>query len=85
MAGILSFLLLLQNVQSTETLRFAHVAEQGYDTSCGLSALSDLVSRYWNCPVSKAVTTYAPIVIHFADQEGHFVLCLSANLIFTFF
>jgi predicted double-glycine peptidase len=130
MAGILSFLLLLQNVQSTETLQFAHVAEQGYDTSCGLSALSDLVSRYWNCPVSeetflhewlslgkqraidheqyaisfkdmqdllalhgfaskgfrftydqliKAVTTYAPIVIHYADQEGHFVLCLSAN------
>jgi|UniRef100_A0A7C3IIF4 predicted double-glycine peptidase len=130
MAGILSFLLLLQNVQSSETLRFAHVAEQGYDTSCGLSVLSDLVSRYWNCPISeetflqewlslgkqgatdheqyaisfkdmqellalhgfaskgfrftydqllKAAATYTPIVIHFADQEGHFVLCLSAN------
>jgi len=137
MAGILSLLLLLQNLQSSETLRFSYVAEQGYDTSCGLSVLSDLVSRFWNCPVSeetflnewqslgqqkaeasasqtktqkqyaisfkdmqellalhgftskafrftysqliKAAATYVPIVIHFADQEGHFVLCLSAK------
>ncbi|MEW6564411.1 MAG: cysteine peptidase family C39 domain-containing protein [Spirochaetota bacterium] len=129
MAAILSLVLLLQNIQSLETLRFSHVAEQGYDTSCGLSVLSELVSRYWNYPISeetflrewistvkeyttkeqysisfkdmrdliahhgfaskafrftynqliKAAATYAPIIIHFADQEGHFVLCLSAT------
>ncbi|HOJ98807.1 MAG TPA: cysteine peptidase family C39 domain-containing protein [Termitinemataceae bacterium] len=138
MAGILSFLLLLQQVQGLEPLRFSHVAEQGYDTSCGLSVLSDLVSRYWNYPLSeetlvsewftlrqtsershtndigraeedytisfkdmqdllarhgfvsrgfrfsydqlvKAARSYAPLILHFADQEGHFVLCLAAE------
>ncbi|MCA1951052.1 MAG: hypothetical protein LDL24_10805 [Treponema sp.] len=131
MATILSFLLLVQKMQSAESLRFAHVAEQGYDTSCGLTVLSDLLSRYWDYPVSeetlltawrslkqrceqaqgknyaisfkdmqdllaqegfaskafcftyaqlvKAAQTYAPIVLHFADQAGHFVLCLTAD------
>ena len=138
MAGLLSFLLLLQNLNGSEALRFSHVAEQGYDTSCGLSVLSDLVSRYWDKPIPeetflsewlalheqreesftttsddtdkdysisfkdmqelldlqgctskafrftysqlvKAASTYAPLVLHFADREGHFVLCLSAE------
>lgn len=127
MATILSFLLLVQNMQSAEALRFAQVAEQGYDTSCGLSILSDLLTRYWDYPVSeeilvtewlslqqtqrenytisfknmqnllaqhgftskafrftyeqliKATKTYAPIILHFADQAGHFVLCLAAD------
>ncbi|MCA1950285.1 MAG: hypothetical protein LDL24_06920 [Treponema sp.] len=127
MAEILSFLLLVQTMQSAEALRFAQVAEQGYDTSCGLSVLSDLLTRYWDYPVSeevlvtewislqrtqgknytisfkdmqnllaqhgfvskafrftyeqlvKATKTYAPIILHFADQAGHFVLCLTAE------
>jgi ABC-type bacteriocin/lantibiotic exporter with double-glycine peptidase domain len=138
MAELLSFLLLLQNIQGLEELRFSSVAEQGYDTSCGLSILSDLLTRYWNYPVTeetlltewlshrqaqtqpaadnklqtedtytisfkdmqdlltshgfvskafrftytqlvKASSSYAPLILHFADQEGHFVLCLYAE------
>lgn len=138
MATILSLLLLVQTMQSAECLRFAQVAEQGYDTSCGLSVISELLTRYWNYPISeealvaewsalrqmggqpqeptstrnqenfsvsfkdmqdllshhgfaskafrftyeqlvKAAKTYAPMVLHFADQEGHFVLCLAAE------
>jgi ABC-type bacteriocin/lantibiotic exporter with double-glycine peptidase domain len=138
MAELLSFLLLLQNIQGLEELRFSSVAEQGYDTSCGLSILSDLLTRYWNYPVTeealltewltlrqaqtqpatdnklhtediyaisfkdmqdllsshgfvskafrinytqlvKATSSYAPLILHFADQEGHFVLCLHAE------
>lgn len=138
MAELLSFLLLLQNIQGLEELRFSSVAEQGFDTSCGLSILSDLLTRYWNYPVTeealltewltlrqaqtqpaadnklqaedtyaisfkdmqdllfnhgfvakafrftyaqlvKASGSYAPLILHFADQEGHFVLCLHAE------
>jgi predicted double-glycine peptidase len=125
-------------MQSAESLRFAQVAEQGYDTSCGLSVLAELLTRYWNYPISeeallaewsvlrqmsgqpqnptstrnqenysvsfkdmqdllshhgftskafrftyeqlvKASGSYAPLILHFADQEGHFVLCLYAE------
>jgi len=138
MATILSLLLLVQTMQSAESLRFAQVAEQGYDTSCGLSVLAELLTRYWNYPISeeallaewsvlrqmsgqpqnptstrnqenysvsfkdmqdllshngfsskafrftyeqlvKASGSYAPLILHFADQEGHFVLCLYAE------
>lgn len=27
----------------------------------------------------KAARSYAPLILHFADQEGHFVLCLAAE------
>ncbi len=53
MASILSLLLLLQNLTGFEAQHFSSVAEQGFDTSCGLSVLSDLMSRYWMYPLSK--------------------------------
>ena len=130
MASILSLLLLLQNLTGFEAQHFSSVAEQGFDTSCGLSVLSDLMSRYWMYPLSedalindwlssiaephnqvdtytisfkdmqnlltnhgfsskayrftydqlvKAAVSYAPLILHLSDQEGHFVLCLSAQ------
>jgi predicted double-glycine peptidase len=130
MAGILSLLLLVQHLEGFEAQHFSHVAEQRFDTSCGLLVLSDLMSRYWGYPLSvetllaewlsgisepheqeenytisfkdmqnlltnhgfsskafrftydqlvKAVNSYAPLILHFSEQEGHFVLCLSAQ------
>jgi predicted double-glycine peptidase len=43
------FLLLLvfSETVDRESLRFAYSAEQGFDTSCGLTALACLMDRYW--------------------------------------
>ncbi len=127
MKELLCMLLCLTSGVSMESQKFASIAEQGYDTSCGLSTLADLLHRYWNFPVSeqdllnlwidtqntatedyavsfadmihilsyygfyskafrftyaelvKATVSYTPILVHFADQEGHFALCLAAT------
>lgn len=46
------FLLLLvfSETVDRESLRFAYSTEQGFDTSCGLTALSCLMDRYWSVP-----------------------------------
>ena len=44
---LLSILLTLTEIEDRETLRFVHSAEQGYDSSCGLTALACLMSGYW--------------------------------------
>ncbi len=43
-------LLLLSETVDRESLRFAYSTEQGFDTSCGLTALSCLMDRYWGVP-----------------------------------
>ena len=40
-------LFLLSGSVDRESLRFAYSAEQGYDRSCGLAALTCLMDRYW--------------------------------------
>lgn len=39
--------------EDREALRFAYSSEQGFDTSCGLSALSCLLSTYWGLETSE--------------------------------
>jgi hypothetical protein len=50
---MLSILLSFSEVQSREELRFAYSAEQGYDTSCGLSTLACLFDTYWSIPSNE--------------------------------
>lgn len=40
-------LLLLSGSGDRESLRFSCIAEQGFDTSCGLSVLASLMEGYW--------------------------------------
>lgn len=46
-------LLLLAGARDRESLRFAYIAEQGWDTSCGFGALACLMSRYWGAPADE--------------------------------
>ena len=46
-------LLLLSETIDKESLRFIHSSEQGYDTSCGLTALACLIDRYWGIPADE--------------------------------
>lgn len=50
-----------EEVRPKESLRFAFVCEQGYDTSCGYSAAVSLLSLYWRLPVreDELVARYA--------------------------
>jgi predicted double-glycine peptidase len=48
------FLLLSTALLSQETVRFAHVFKQGFDTSCGISVTASLLDKYWNMPVQEA-------------------------------
>jgi len=50
---ILSLLLCLTEVTNREDLRFAYSAEQGYDSSCGLTTLSCLLATYWSIPTDE--------------------------------
>jgi len=45
--------LLLGDLQNREDIRFVHSAEQGYDTSCGLSALACFLNLYWEDPADE--------------------------------
>jgi len=40
-------------LEDRETLRFAYSSEQGFDTSCGLSALACLLETYWGREASE--------------------------------
>ncbi len=54
MSGIpLAVLLELSDVADKERLRFEHSYEQGFDSSCGLSALACLMSLYWNAETDE--------------------------------
>lgn len=46
-------LVLLTGTLDRESLRFAYVAEQGYDSSCGLSTLSTLLEEFWGLPADE--------------------------------
>jgi len=50
---ILSLILSLSEIKNSEELRFLYSAEQGYDTSCGLTSLSCLLDMYWSIPVDE--------------------------------
>jgi predicted double-glycine peptidase len=47
-------LLLLAGARDRETQRFAFIAEQGWDTSCGFGTLACLMSRYWGETADEA-------------------------------
>ena len=49
----LAFALVLSALAPKEELRFRGAAEQGFDTSCGLSAAACLMSEYWGLPASE--------------------------------
>lgn len=53
MGSMLLALLLLQQTEPKESLRFEHVYEQERDTSCGFSTVGTLLSLYWNIPVTE--------------------------------
>ncbi len=44
---------LLDDVRSKESLRFAWVNEQGFDTSCGWASVASLLQIYWDKAVSE--------------------------------
>lgn len=46
-------LLMLAGTLDRESQRFAFIAEQGWDTSCGFGALACLMSRYWEKPADE--------------------------------
>lgn len=50
----LLMMFLLAGVQDREAIRFAYIAEQGWDTSCGIGALASLMSRYWGKSADEA-------------------------------
>ena len=54
MMKLFFLLLLLSGTADRESLRFSFSAEQGYDSSCGLSVLASLMDRYWKKPVDEA-------------------------------
>ena len=41
-------LLIISETTDRESLRFAYCAEQGYDTSCGLTTLAFFMDRFWS-------------------------------------
>lgn len=43
----------MSEIPNRESLRFAYIAEQGYDTSCGLTSLSCLIDKYWGLPTDE--------------------------------
>lgn len=72
-------LLLLAGAQDRETQRFAFIAEQGWDTSCGFGTLACLMSRYWGEPADEAslAADFFPeriasgdLTVSFADMAG---------------
>lgn len=48
-------LMMLALMQPKEDLRFQHVHEQGFDQSCGFSAVSSLLDIYWHESVNESV------------------------------
>ncbi len=50
---LLLLLILLNETDDRESLRFLYSTEQGFDTSCGLTTLSCLMERYWLVPADE--------------------------------
>ena len=72
-------LLLLAGARDRESLRFAYIAEQGWDNSCGFGALAYLMSRYWGKPADETslVMEFFPerivsgdLTVSFADMAA---------------
>jgi len=47
------FLLAFSETIDKESLRFAYSAEQGYDSSCGLTTLASLLDKFWGMPADE--------------------------------
>ncbi|MDP2790537.1 MAG: cysteine peptidase family C39 domain-containing protein [Rectinemataceae bacterium] len=47
------FLLIFSETTDKESLRFAYCAEQGYDTSCGLTTLAYFMDKFWGIPAEE--------------------------------
>lgn len=72
-------LLLLASTLDRESLRFAYIAEQGWDNSCGFGALAYLMNRYWGKPADETslVIEFFPerivsgdLTVSFADMSA---------------
>lgn len=48
-------LLLISETADRESLRFAYCAEQGYDTSCGLTTLAFFMDKFWNIKAEETI------------------------------
>ncbi len=46
-------LLIISETADRESLRFANCAEQGYDTSCGLTTLAFFMDKFWGMPADE--------------------------------
>jgi predicted double-glycine peptidase len=60
-----------EEVRPKEALRFEHVFEQGFDSSCGYSAAASLLALYWDKRVDEAA-----LIERFASEalaEGRFL------------
>ena len=79
--------LLMSMTTNQETLNFEYAHKQGYDTSCGFSALSGLLSIYWNIEVSEdqLISNFFAEHIGTNDATNYFVdlLTNTNNLIST--
>jgi predicted double-glycine peptidase len=53
MLKIAFLVLVLARMEDRESLRFSYCTEQGFDDSCGLSALACLMDKYWNWPSNE--------------------------------
>jgi predicted double-glycine peptidase len=69
---MLLLLLCLSEVADRESLRFEYSAEQGFDTSCGLSTLTSFMDTYWGVPCDER----SLVREYFLDRlaEGDFTL-----------
>ncbi len=53
MLKIAFLVLMLAGLKDRESLNFSYCVEQGFDDSCGLSALACLMDKYWNWPCDE--------------------------------
>ena len=72
-------LLVLSETADKESLRFAYSAEQGYDSSCGLTTLAYFMDRFWGVPTDETTLageffldelTASDLTVSFADMAG---------------
>ncbi len=68
---MLFIFILLHGITSKENLRFQYVNEQVYDTSCGYSTVSSLLSVYWDIGITEEdlVNIYLPEKIKENDYK----------------
>jgi hypothetical protein len=72
-------LLVLSETADKESLRFAYSAEQGYDSSCGLTTLAYFMDRFWGVPAEETALAeeffadklaVGDLTVSFADMAG---------------